>query len=302
LVLTEIEQVLKSDDPSKNFTILNLSNQYYTLIPTDFGMKKIELIDNFDILQLKMKQLEALMDIQVASSLMKEQSIVGQHPTDTNYQRLGAKLTPMSKYSREFKIVERYVANGYDPKQLGYTINIEDSFFVGRPEDPDFLFAKSVRPRKLLWHGSRLCNYVGILNQGLRIAPPEAPMSGYLFGKGLYFADRIQKSAPFCNPTKENPFGLLLLADVVVGDPYKVKKPEYMIQPPDGKHSTLVLAKTVPDPTKDELGADKVIIPTGAGVQSGEKDVFLEDQEYVVYTKQAQIKILVKVHFDFINK
>ena len=30
---------------------------------------------------------------------------------------------------------------------------------------------------------------VGILSQGLRIAPPEAPVTGYMFGKGVYFAD-----------------------------------------------------------------------------------------------------------------
>ena len=32
--------------------------------------------------------------------------------------------------------------------------------------------------RMLLWHGSRLTNFVGILSQGLRIAPPEAPVTG----------------------------------------------------------------------------------------------------------------------------
>ena len=30
--------------------------------------------------------------------------------------------------------------------------------------------------RMLLWHGSRLTNFAGILSQGLRIAPPEAPV------------------------------------------------------------------------------------------------------------------------------
>lgn len=34
--------------------------------------------------------------------------------------------------------------------------------------------------RKLLWHGSRLTNWVGILGRGLRIAPPEAPVTGYM--------------------------------------------------------------------------------------------------------------------------
>jgi poly [ADP-ribose] polymerase len=61
--------------------------------------------------------------------------------------------------------------------------------------------------RLLLWHGSRSTNfggtsistgcgcrssrawYIGILSQGLRIAPPEAPVTGYMFGKGVYFAD-----------------------------------------------------------------------------------------------------------------
>ena len=38
--------------------------------------------------------------------------------------------------------------------------------------------------RLLLWHGSRLSNFVGLLSQGLRIAPPEAPCSG-LWGGGI---------------------------------------------------------------------------------------------------------------------
>ena len=34
--------------------------------------------------------------------------------------------------------------------------------------------------RQLLWHGSRLTNFAGILSQGLRIAPPEAPVVSQL--------------------------------------------------------------------------------------------------------------------------
>lgn len=40
--------------------------------------------------------------------------------------------------------------------------------------------------RTLLWHGSRLSNWVGILSKGLRVAPPEAPVTGYMVGR-LYF-------------------------------------------------------------------------------------------------------------------
>ena len=34
--------------------------------------------------------------------------------------------------------------------------------------------------RMLLWHGSRVTNFAGIMSQGLRIAPPEAPTTGYM--------------------------------------------------------------------------------------------------------------------------
>ena len=72
--------------------------------------------------------------------------------------------------------------------------------------------------RQLLWHGSRLTNYAGILSQGLRIAPPEAPVTGYMFGKGIYFADMVSKSANYCFATPDNSRGLLLLGEVALGN------------------------------------------------------------------------------------
>jgi len=65
--------------------------------------------------------------------------------------------------------------------------------------------------KQLLWHGSRLTNFVGILSQGLRIAPPEAPVTGYMFGKGVYFADMVTKSANYCFTNHVNNTGLMLL-------------------------------------------------------------------------------------------
>lgn len=41
--------------------------------------------------------------------------------------------------------------------------------------------------RQLLWHGSRATNYAGILSQGLRIAPPEAPVVSVLYAKKVFF-------------------------------------------------------------------------------------------------------------------
>ena len=38
----------------------------------------------------------------------------------------------------------------------------------------------------------------------MRIAPPEAPVTGYMFGKGVYFADMVSKSANYCCTNKSD--------------------------------------------------------------------------------------------------
>lgn len=60
-------------------------------------------------------------------------------------------------------------------------------------------FNSGIGNRRLLFHGSALFNFVGILSQGLRIAPKEAPNHGYMFGKGVYFADMMSKSLAYSN-------------------------------------------------------------------------------------------------------
>jgi poly [ADP-ribose] polymerase len=56
------------------------------------------------------------------------------------------------------------------------------------------------------------------LFQGLRIAPPEAPVTGYMFGKGIYFADMVSKSANYCSTSRKNSTGLMLLCEVALGN------------------------------------------------------------------------------------
>ncbi len=46
----------------------------------------------------------------------------------------------------------------------------------------------------LLWHGSRNCNWIGILQKGLMIRPTNAIATGSMFADGCYFANRSQKS------------------------------------------------------------------------------------------------------------
>ena len=87
--------------------------------------------------------------------------------------------------SDEFKMVSKYVRNTHADTHNTYKLEINNVFVVERKnEQKKYKPFKKFPNRQLLWHGSRVANYAGILAQGLRIAPPEAPVTGYMFGKG----------------------------------------------------------------------------------------------------------------------
>jgi poly [ADP-ribose] polymerase len=77
---------------------------------------------------------------------------------------------------------------------------------------------KEVPNHLLLYHGSSITNFIGILSEGLRIAPKEAPTTGYAFGKGVYFADMFDKSFAYCQRGGSDEGFLMLMCEVALGN------------------------------------------------------------------------------------
>lgn len=57
-----------------------------------------------------------------------------------------------------------------------------------------FISDNNIRKTKLLFHGSRSENWFSILKTGLKIRPSNAVYTGSMFGSGVYFAPKCQKS------------------------------------------------------------------------------------------------------------
>ncbi|MEQ2205610.1 Poly [ADP-ribose] polymerase 1, partial [Xenoophorus captivus] len=200
--------------------ILDLSNRFYTLIPHDFGMKKPPLLNNLDYVKAKVEMLDNLLDIEVAYSLLRGGAQDNEHdPIDINYEKLKTKIEVVDKTTQEAEIVTQYVKNTHAATHNTYTLEVQEIFKIAREgEHQRYRPFEEIHNRQLLWHGSRTTNYAGILSQGLRIAPPEAPVTGYMFGKGVYFADMVSKSANYCHTSQSDPVGLILLAEVALGN------------------------------------------------------------------------------------
>ncbi|XP_066093274.1 poly [ADP-ribose] polymerase 1 [Saccopteryx bilineata] len=298
-ILSEVQQALSQG--SSDAQILDLSNRFYTLIPHDFGMKKPPLLSNVDSVQAKVEMLDNLLDIEVAYSLLRGGSDdSSKDPIDVNYEKLKTDIKVVDKDSEEAKIIRKYVKNTHATTHNAYDLKVVEIFKIEREgESQRYKPFKQLHNRKLLWHGSRTTNFAGILSQGLRIAPPEAPVTGYMFGKGIYFADMVSKSANYCRTSQGDQIGLILLGEVALGNMYELKHALHISKLPKGKHSVKGLGKTTPDPSAS-ITLDGVEVPLGTGIPSGVNDTCLLYNEYIVYdTAQVNLKYLLKLKFNF---
>ncbi|XP_041716326.1 poly [ADP-ribose] polymerase 1 [Coregonus clupeaformis] len=298
-LLSEVQQAVS--DSSSESHILDLSNRFYTLIPHDFGMKKPPLLSNLDYIQAKVQMLDNLLDIEVAYSLLKGGAEDNKKdPIDINYEKLKTKIEVVDKTTEEAEIILKYVKNTHAATHNTYTLEVEEIFKIVREgEYQRYRPFQDLPNRQLLWHGSRATNYAGILSQGLRIAPPEAPVTGYMFGKGVYFADMVSKSANYCHTSQSDPTGLLLLGEVALGNMHELKTASHITKLPKGKHSVKGLGRNAPDPSAT-VTLDGVQVPLGKGTNTNIDDTSLLYNEYIVYdVAQVNLKYLLKIKFNY---
>ncbi|XP_077366145.1 poly [ADP-ribose] polymerase 1 [Festucalex cinctus] len=298
-LLTQVQQAVSEHAADSH--ILDLSNRFYTLIPHDFGMKKPPLLSNLEYIQAKVQMLDNLLDIEVAYSLLRGGAHDHQSdPIDINYDKLKTHVEVVDKSTPEADIILQYVKNTHAATHNTYTLEVQEIFKIKREgERQRFGPFEELHNRQLLWHGSRTTNYAGILSQGLRIAPPEAPVTGYMFGKGVYFADMVSKSANYCHTSQSDPIGLLLLAEVALGNMHELKKASHITKLPKGKHSVKGLGRTAPDSSASTT-LDGVEVPLGKGANTNIDDTSLLYNEYIVYdVAQINLKYLLKIKFNY---
>jgi len=292
--------------------IETLSNQYLSLIPHVVSRSsRPPILDNMDMIKSEIELLEALTDMQLANDLMKNAKKGKERAEEINlldrqYQGLGMQeMTPLDPKSNEFTDLEDYLT-----RSVGHThgtrYKVQDIFRIerngehGRFDTSEYAKIPN-KNRKLLWHGSRATNFGGILSQGLRIAPPEAPVSGYMFGKGVYLADMSSKSANYCSSYNTGGTGLLLLCEAELGEPpLKLTRADYNAGDRAKEEkclSTWGVGRTAPQAWKDAGTVNKALagismpdVVSKAPGDTNEAGTNLQYNEYIVYDV-AQIKL-----------
>lgn len=132
--------------------------------------------------------MDTLTDMEVANTIMKtttdrKKDAEAVNMLDKRFQELNMdEMTPLDHKSAEYKKLADYLVKS-SGQAHGIRYHLEEIFRIQRRGENE-RFEKSdfsklhKSDKRLLWHGSRTTNFGGILSQGLRIAPPEAPVNG----------------------------------------------------------------------------------------------------------------------------
>jgi len=267
-----------------------LTADFYKLIPHE---NENIILDTEQRIKEKIELLDSLKEAQIAFKLCEKQT--GANAVDHNYKMLKCELSYVEPKSKEYTVIEEYIKN----TQEFYNFEIVDLFSLSRDnEEQRFKTWKARGNRMLLWYGSRLTNFVGILSQGLRLPCPEVPNSAFRVGKGIYLTDMISKAHNQCFSYASGGEFCVLLCEAALGEQHELLHDNLNMHEelPHGKHSVLALGHKAP-PKSSYVEIEKGLkVPKG----KPENTIFQQSSfiynEYLCYNPaQVRLRYLLRM-------
>src|SRR5262249_49420446 len=191
---------------------------------------------------------------------------------DAEYEALKCRIDCVDPKSGPFKEMADYVVNS---QVKSHKIKVKNVFALKRESEFNE-FTTEIDNQRMLFHGSRIQNWVGILSRGILL--PKIVMSlgvnrtdaGWL-GNGIYFGDAACTSAFYTTPGRKKT-RFLSVARVALGRMKDYTKITYGLNgPPEGFHSC-----------------------HGGRNPPGHPPEFAADEHVVYTTKQQRLEYLVE--------
>jgi len=314
-ILKQIESELKKKNPNSE-TLKKYSSEFYTQIPHNFGFQKMSnfIINTIEKVKEKIDMINVLSDMKITLKILENVSNEKSEEEYENeeekqihdyYKQLNCDIRSISPNEEIYSILNKYLTvkpNKKDSDGFGgyYSyrnrLSLVKAYELNRHGENE-KFKNELGNKKLLWHGSRITNFVGILSQGLRIAPPEAPSSGYLYGKGVYFADMAQKSSNYCYPV--NNMALILLGEVALGKEDQRTSCDFNLPGTMkyGTNSVHALGRLESDGGVFING--NVFVPNGDSIINEKNQLCNDFAEYIVYNvDQVKLRYLLQIRYN----
>jgi poly [ADP-ribose] polymerase len=277
-ILDEIYALFKSGKGSRS-KFEDLSGEFYSAIPHRIGRTRdaiaAAVIDELGEINAKQETLQLMKDMLAVNGekggvLFDDGSA---DKVDEQYKALGCTISKIENGSAPYKEWEEHVLKSQVKSKNIKVVNI---YAVKRHGEWD-AFDTKVGNEKMMFHGSRIKNWVGILSRGILMPKIVVSMgvnrtdAGWL-GNGIYFGDASCTSAFYTTPGTTKKTRFMAIARVGLGKMKDFTKITYGLDaPPAGFDSC-----------------------HGVRNKPGQPSQF-EDDEYVIYRQnQQRIEYLVE--------
>ncbi|XP_059150079.1 protein mono-ADP-ribosyltransferase PARP4-like isoform X2 [Physella acuta] len=269
-ILVRVRDAIKSSSSEEKIKVL--VDEFYSAL----SHKK----DNADMTSVGRKQW--LVRKQDMCQLVKDMISVSEMTNFENrshieakYAALRCQITNLSGSQREE--VADLVHSTMDAGSESSEVKLLNIYEVWRQVE-DIDYRHDIYPKRLLFHSSKVENFVGILSRGLLL--PKVVVDDYggkrsdvgMLGSGIYFASEASTSVRYSSPSQTKGSRLLLINEVALGNckDFNVYNTE-LVAPPDGYDSTHGVS------------------------QKWDKSSTFKNDEYVVYsTNQQRIRYIVE--------
>lgn len=218
--------------------LTDLTGEFYTVIPHRFGRSRDAaneaVLDTAEKLNEKQETLQLMRDM---LSVNGDTNVLLDPEVERKYKALNCRIEAVA--AAKFQEIKKYVEGSAVRK--GGRHAVKNVWRIGRPAEAA-AFAEAVGNARLLFHGSAVKNWVGILSRGLLMPKLVVTLgvkrtdAGWL-GNGIYFGDAICTSSMYAHPgTRKTRF--VSVASVALGKSKQYRKITYgLAKPPDGFHS-----------------------------------------------------------------
>ena len=250
-----------------------LSGEFYTCIPHRIGRTRSAIteaiIDSMADFEAKQETLQLMKDM---LSVNGDASVLYDSRIDDQYAALKCGLDLVEKGSPAYREMETFILTSQVKSK---TIRVQNIYKVRRHQEWE-AYESKVGNERMLLHGSRIKNWLGLLSRGILLPKIVVSMginrtdAGWL-GSGIYFGDAACTSAYYTTPSRKGT-RFMAIARVALGKSKQFQKITYGInEPPPGFDSCHGVRNTAQTPSQ------------------------FADDEYVIYrTERQRIEALVE--------
>jgi poly [ADP-ribose] polymerase len=193
--LADLSKRVKTENDIKEFnkTLITL----FEVIPRQMRHVKDHLISGenlsgiTEILNKKISSEQDILDVMAGQVSMNTavQTTESKHESGIDLlSQLGLEISPVSM--QEIDMIKKLLGDNKNQFSVAYKVNNKKTRSAYQKALDDIKLKKE----ELFWHGSRNQNWFNILQSGLLIRPSGAAYTGSMFGDGVYYADKAQKS------------------------------------------------------------------------------------------------------------